>query len=450
MRTNKTERKQKLKESKGITLIALVITIIVLLILAGVTIATLTGDNGILNQAGKAKDKTTEAESIERVQVEVAGSYGTDGKIDSEQLKKNLGNISGLTYDSGNFSLPATVSLNGYDILIDENGNVTKKVTVEEAKTNETVFGDNTTIYDAYENQIKIPAGFKIASDSATDVTGGIVIEDATYTNTLGSQFVWIPVGTGENAIKKSDGSLVEIALGRYVFDSSGNIDTTLSVSNPSDQLKTSSSSFYYTEGLKDETTTNTHSIDITSFITSANDNHGYYIGRYEARKSSGGNLTVVGTDSVYKSINQSGAATASRNMYNSDKFTSDLMNSYAWDTAIVFEQAFDNRTTDKKTKPYSKQNSLNKSLATTGTNNLTDTTKQDKICNIWDMASNCFEWTTESCSSSSYYGVLRGGDYAFSWTVSVRNTDNYNDTCDFQSNDHIFTYYSFRPLLYL
>lgn len=444
MLINKTEKKQKLKESKGITLITLVITIIVLLILAGVAIATLTGDNGILNQAGKAKDKNIEAESIERVQVEVAGSYGTDGKIDSEQLKKNLGNISGLTYDSGNFSLPATVSLNGYDILIDENGNVTKKVTVEEAKTNETVFGDNTTIYDAYENQIKIPAGFKIASDSATDVTGGIVIEDATYTNTLGSQFVWIPVGTGENAIKKSDGSLVDIALGRYVFDSSGNIDTNLSKTNPSDQLRTSSSnSYYFTEGLKNATTTNTHAKDIEAFINSAKTNHGYYIGRYEARKSSAGNLTVVGTDSVYNSTNQSGAAMASRNMYDDDTlpFTSDLMNSYAWDTAIVFEQAFDNRTEDKKTTPYSKQNSLNTSLATTGTNNLTDTTKQDKICNIWDMASNCWEWTTETYSRSGGPCVYRGGLYNSSYYTSSR---------DFGSTSVADSYSSFRPLLYL
>ena len=66
--------KGRKKQEKGITLIALVITIIVLLILAGVTIATLTGDNGILTQAGKAKDKTAEADAIERVQVEVAGS----------------------------------------------------------------------------------------------------------------------------------------------------------------------------------------------------------------------------------------------------------------------------------------------------------------------------------------------------------------------------------------
>ena len=44
----KNKLKEQLKINKGITLIALVITIIVLLILAGVTIATLTGDNGIL------------------------------------------------------------------------------------------------------------------------------------------------------------------------------------------------------------------------------------------------------------------------------------------------------------------------------------------------------------------------------------------------------------------
>ena len=123
----------KTKEAKGITLIALVITIIVLLILAGVTIATLTGENGILNQAGKAKDKTTEAESIERVQVEVAGSYGLDGTIDKEQLNKNLGNIAGLKIGESNFGgenivkeLPVTVTLNGYDIEINSNGGVEK------------------------------------------------------------------------------------------------------------------------------------------------------------------------------------------------------------------------------------------------------------------------------------------------------------------------------------
>ena len=55
----------KTKEFKGITLIALVITIIVLLILAGVTIAALSGDNGILTRAKEAKEKTEQAQKEE-------------------------------------------------------------------------------------------------------------------------------------------------------------------------------------------------------------------------------------------------------------------------------------------------------------------------------------------------------------------------------------------------
>ena len=56
-----------MKEQKGITLIALVITIIVLLILAGVSIAMLTGKNGVLTQANNAKTETAQAEAIERI-----------------------------------------------------------------------------------------------------------------------------------------------------------------------------------------------------------------------------------------------------------------------------------------------------------------------------------------------------------------------------------------------
>jgi len=51
----KLKRNKLIKQSKGITLIALVITIIVLLILAGVTIATLTGDNRIINKSRRIK-----------------------------------------------------------------------------------------------------------------------------------------------------------------------------------------------------------------------------------------------------------------------------------------------------------------------------------------------------------------------------------------------------------
>ena len=66
MRNRKMKSKKFRINAKGITLIALVITIIVLLILAGVTIATLTGENGILTRANDAKEKTEQAEKDEK------------------------------------------------------------------------------------------------------------------------------------------------------------------------------------------------------------------------------------------------------------------------------------------------------------------------------------------------------------------------------------------------
>ena len=81
------------RTNSGVTLIALIITIIVLLILAGVTIAMIMGDNGILNQATRASDEMAQSSAEEKVNVEVLGSYETDGTIDIDLLNENLQNI---------------------------------------------------------------------------------------------------------------------------------------------------------------------------------------------------------------------------------------------------------------------------------------------------------------------------------------------------------------------
>ena len=80
-------------KEKGITLIALVITIIVLLILAGVTIATLAGENGIIKRADEATEKTKEANAEEQVKLAVLGSKDTQGKLNNEDLRDNLNQI---------------------------------------------------------------------------------------------------------------------------------------------------------------------------------------------------------------------------------------------------------------------------------------------------------------------------------------------------------------------
>ena len=124
MQKVRNANKNMKKENKGITLIALVITIIVLLILAGVSIATLTGENGLLTRAGEAKTETKKAGAQEKVQMEVAGSFDNNGKFNIDNLKDNLQNNLGVTAtDDADGGI--TVIVDGETIKVDKNGNVT-------------------------------------------------------------------------------------------------------------------------------------------------------------------------------------------------------------------------------------------------------------------------------------------------------------------------------------
>ena len=415
----------------------------------------MTGDNGILGKANDAKTQTEQAKEDENLKIAIAGSYGTDGKLNLKDLKDNLTN-QGIDYDKNNTGFPLEVIVNGEKKKIDANGNIIESI--QSLKTKGTVFKDTTTLEDTYGNQVTIPKGFKIANDSATEVTGGIVIEDATYTNTIGSQFVWIPVGTGENAIKKANKETVDIALGRYSFTK--NSDGTVTTSEFSDRDYTEDTTASHNSNYK-----NAIAKDIEAFETSVKNNHGYYIGRYEAgvvdydssvstsnsNKTNwtgytGDNIKLVckKEQQVWNYVTQNKASELSRDMYGSEaKVTSDLINSYAWDTAIVFIQKCG---TESNSSTYSKtdgESSRSESAPqTTGTNILKVTSKVDKQCNIFDMAGNCWEWTTETHSDSSYPCVSRGGRYYDSYV--------YTSSRSFNVTSNAYSYNSFRPLLYL
>ena len=286
----------------------------------------------------------------------------------------------------------------------------------------------NSPMQDAYGNKITVPAGFKIKVDSstnnATTVDKGIVIIDSNE-----NEFVWIPTGKIYTDVAKTEANAKTIELNRYTFDSNGN-------PTPQNDAAITGGSYNYQE-LATSTRGNTTAKDINDFKTKASEtgSGGFYIGRYEARKNSSGAITEKGTDSVWNNITQPNAATQARNMYDNTKpFTSDLMNSYAWDTATVFLQTLGTNTR------YSMQNSINTgSVATTGTNNKTT---KDVQCNVYDMASNVWEWTTETSSSSSYPCVDRGGHYSHSnFYTSCRN--------DYSTSSSISSI-GFRPLLYV
>ena len=273
---------------------------------------------------------------------------------------------------------------------------------------------------------------------------------DAGTAETIGSQFVWIPVG---DVYTDTNSSKTNIELCRCGFKENGEkvtveegyeyqLSLIQAAYNPPAEYINQMKTYTFIEetpfrkGSK-ENNINATAKELSMFISSVSSKGGYYIGRYEARATSEDATTVVtekAGDPVYNYVTQVQASEYSRNMYSSNNnFESDLMNSYAWDTAILFLQAFDDRT-DKSTK-YSLQTSLNNSLSTTGTS-------ADKICNIYDMASNCFEWTTETYSNTDTPCVFLGGccDYNDHYT-SYRSSGS--------TTDSSYTY-SFRPILYV
>ena len=90
-----------MKKQNGITLIALVITIIVLLILAGVSIAMLTGDNGILTKATESQTASAKAEVMERINMELnaqmANAMAKDAFDTTAKMTANIGTVKGYT-----------------------------------------------------------------------------------------------------------------------------------------------------------------------------------------------------------------------------------------------------------------------------------------------------------------------------------------------------------------
>ncbi len=452
-------KNQMIKTNNGITLIALVITIIVLLILAGVSIATLTGDNGLLTKAQEAKEANDLAEEREKLQVEIMGSYETDGKIDVDQLNENLKNV-GIE-DAGITKLPAKVELEGNTYVITGNGSISNLISMTEAQSDNMLSNaENSAVEDEFGNIVIIPAGFKITKDT-TKVTEGIVIEDndiITYENgtkSTGNQFVWVPVGkiytTADESTKESTAKTIK--LSRYEFadgirdyiDKDGNIISSPSIGTPiekeSELISEPNFSYFFMEDTTNGT--NTHSIAIEQFKTNTRMNGGYYIARYESSygvdEKPNSKISLNYSDStlsmsegtLWNYITQPYAAMVSRKMYKSNEFTSDLINSYAWDTAIVFIQEF------SEDSVYSQQTGKNicDSFSNTGVNS-------DKKLNIHDMAGNLYEWTTETYTYANTPCTRRGGWY----NGSVDNTSKRNN---FNISDKWY-YCTFRTIIYM
>ena len=423
------KNKRILKE-RGITLIALVVTIVVLLILAGVSLNAIFSENGIIKRAKDAQNRMNNAQESD-----LNALNDLDKWIDNQVNGTAGGNTTGG----------------------DDNPSTSPKISTLVG----TVVDKNTKAEDAYGNKITIPKGFKVVAhgtvagsatytysgDNIPAVQDGIVIENGTD----GNQFVWVPVGT----IKNKNNTTNTITLGRYEFDSNtGALKSTTpaqvaSVENCTQAVKIDS---YYQElstsrggnSAEDSTAQNATARNLEEFISTTLANGGYYIARFEA-SGTASKITSKYNQTVLGNITQPNAAKAAREMYGEIKennklvYASDLVNSYAWDTAIIFIQTY---SIGEDASRYASQNKST-SFANTGINN-------DKYCNIYDMSGNASEWTTESSTgsvnSSSYPCVNRGGVFLTGKGVSLGFTSGrgYDNTTSCLSNSGL------RPLLYV
>ena len=418
---SKISLKNLKKSSKGITLIALVITIIVLLILAAVSIATLTGQNGILTRANDAAEETGRKTAEEKVAVEVLGSYGKDGNIDYDLLNKNLKNVEGLTSGLPISKLPATVVVDGYKVEIDGDGNVTagnsnpieSTITIDEAKEESMLNNKEDSKVKVDDGTVTVPAGFQIAQDSGNTIEEGIVIEDI-----KSNQFVWVPVSQ-EN---------FETEFVRRAGYMNGSLQSMTNYGEAN------------AEGINvkiDGTETRVEESDTTvqeaqDMYDSVYRNEGFYIGRYEAGKDSSGNVVVQKGADVYNNVPWSangdnmqetngttgGAIELARNFDTANNYTtvtSTLCYGVQWDRTLSWIDpeytgfAKNSEEMGWYGNNYEEGNADHKTGIDTEGN-----TNSPK--NIYDLAGNVFEWTMESYNTN--VRVYRGGGYNTSGSV--------------------------------
>ena len=277
--------------------------------------------------------------------------------------------------------------------------------TVADAIKQNKPFEKDTTITDSCNptNSIRVPAGFKVAQDSATTVEDGIVIEDRD-----GNQFVWIPAKTedeGGATINLSAGGTATIIYKRTAFLGE-DITTDYAETIPSDEE------------------------------TSVNAWGGYYIGRFEAGDkestqaktmreevaSQENTIAIKSGQAPYNYIAQENAKTLAEGMNTAQGYataTTKLVSSYAWDTAISFIQIknsdygtnspegnYSNTTFDYIDITGKKQTKSN------GSQVLVPTGQTRAVSNIYDMGGNLLEYTTERYYDGYIPNISRGGKY--------------------------------------
>lgn len=391
-------------KNKGVTLIALAVTIVVMLILAGVTISVLNGENGIVKQAQKAKEESKIKELKEKVRIDIAGKRveNINGELRVSVLKeildKYFDNVPVETQITSETKLKAKEEYGKYEMKISD------------IDVGEITYETSYTIFkDVNGEQVPIPEGYIVSENSDENIVNkGLVISDS-----RGNEYVWISC-TVDSSSNKLQYKRTEWGVEKDGTDNSRAIKDELTLKD----IDVTYSKTDTDNGINEEI-----SKEIVAQINAEKESikkyGGYYIGRYEVGKD---NKTAVikAEQEPYVNIKWSKAYELAKGIGGGEGATTYLCSSYSWDTAINFIQ----NTTGKNYatsiigfngnwKSQEVKDSSGKVIKPVNTAQRLNTGLTTALCNIYDMGGNVGEFTTELNPGTSETVVLRGGNYS-------------------------------------
>lgn len=388
-------------KNKGVTLIALAVTIVVMLILAGVTISVLNGENGIVKQAQKAKEESKIKELKEKVRIDIAGKRveNINGELRVSVLKeildKYFDNVPVETQITSETKLKAKEEYGKYEMKISD------------IDVGEITYETSYTIFkDVNGEQVPIPEGYIVSENSDENIVNkGLVISDS-----RGNEYVWISC-TVDSSSNKLQYKRTEWGVEKDGTDNSRAIKDELTLKD----IDVTYSKTDTDNGINEEI-----SKEIVAQINAEKESikkyGGYYIGRYEVGKD---NKTAVikAEQEPYVNIKWSKAYELAKGIGGGEGATTYLCSSYSWDTAINFIQ----NTTGKNYatsiigfngnwKSQEVKDSSGKVIKPVNTAQRLNTGLTTALCNIYDMGGNVGEFTTELNPGTSETVVVRGG----------------------------------------
>ena len=451
--------KTKLKTNKGITLIALVITIIVLLILAGVSISMLTGENGLLTKASESKQATEKAGAKEAVEVEVLGSFTNNGNYDKNKVRENL---------KKNLKIPAR------DIKDNRDGSLDvkyKEVELEVKKDGEVVYkgeggGSTGTLPSTADTTPFLPEG--AIQVPGTNLDNGLTIKDAN-----GNEWVWIevPKSIYSNTTYNIDGDNKPSSSTDYE-----NIEAVMHEYTKTYRNGTTYTDTWYPEAQHGFASANEYNNHKNKMLESVYKNGGFYIGKYEVgtetlRNTENAQLTtpVIKEGAYpYNYVTIKQAQEKATDLSTGEK-TSSLMFGVQWDLVLKHIETKKGKTVQELTQdssswgnsynskfviekgeysenyentftpvPGNYSKNTNKSVLLT-----TGATDRNSTLNIYDLAGNVDEWTLEYTSNTGNPCASRGGCFYNDGSTSPSS----GRACTITTSSH--SGIGFRPALY-